>query len=153
MRTTPHPITGQESLLDTSSPHGALTDFYVAFNSQNLSLMQSNWLQTEEASMSNPLGGIKRSWCEIESVYKNIFYGPAIVYVEFYDYTIHATDLMFVAVGRERGSLELDGNIIELAIRTSRIYTRYETEWKQIHHHGSMDNPELLSHYQKIVSA
>jgi hypothetical protein len=153
MRITTQPITGKESPLDISSPHGALIDFYMAFNSQNLGLMQSNWLQTEEASMSNPLGGIKRSWREIESVYKNIFYGPAIVYVEFYDYTIHATDLMFVAVGRERGSLEFNGDIIELAIRTSRIYTRHETEWKQVHHHGSMDNPELLAHYQKIVLA
>jgi len=150
---TTQPITGQEEHLDNASPVGALANFYAAFNGQNFDLMQANWLQTEEASMSNPLGGIKRGWREIESVYKKIFNGPATVYVEFYDYTIHATDSMFVAVGRERGSLEINNETIELAIRTSRIYTLHEAEWKQIHHHGSIDKSQLLAHYQKILLA
>ena len=147
------PITGQEEHRDIASPLSALEKFYEAFNIQNFDLMQSNWLLTEEASMSNPLGGIKRGWREIESVYKKIFNGPATVYVEFYDYTIHATDSMFVAVGRERGSLKIDNETTELSIRTSRIYTLFEAEWKQVHHHGSMDSPELLAHYQKILLA
>ena len=155
MQITTQPITGQESPIDTASDIAsslaALIEFYTAFNNQNLNLMQTNWLQTDEASMSNPLGGVKRGWVEIESVYSKIFNGPAKVYVEFYDYTINETESMFVAVGRERGSLEINGEIIELAIRTSRIYTRYETRWKQIHHHGSMDNPDLLARYQKAV--
>jgi len=153
MQTTTPPITGQEKILDFASPFGALTNFYAAFNGQNSGLMKSNWLQTEEASMSNPLGGIKRGWQEIESVYKKIFDGPATVYVEFYDYIIHATDSMFVAVGRERGSLDINNKTIDLSIRTSRIYTLHEAEWKQIHHHGSMDNPKLLAQYQKILLA
>jgi hypothetical protein len=153
MQTLTSPITGKEGPFDTTSPLGALTNFYAAFNLQNLDQMQANWLQTEEASMSNPLGGIKRGWLEIESVYKNIFSGPATVYVEFYDYSIHASGSMFVAVGRERGSLEINNETIELAIRTSRIYTLHKAEWKQIHHHGSMDNPDLLAHYQKVLLA
>lgn len=151
MTMTKTPITGQEEYLDIRSPLAALTNFYAAFNGRNFDQMQSNWLQTEVASMSNPLGGIKRGWGEIESVYRKIFNGPARVYVEFYDYTIHATDSMFVAVGRERGSLKLNDKTVELSIRTSRIYTLHEVEWKQSHHHGSMDNPELLDRYQKIV--
>jgi hypothetical protein len=60
---------------------------------------------------------------------------------------------MFVAVGSEKGSLEINNQTIDLAIRTSRIYTLHEAGWKQIHHHGSMDNPELLAHYQKTLFA
>jgi len=153
MQTTSLPVTGKESPLNISTPLCALSNFYKAFNDRNFGMMQENWLQTEEASMSNPLGGIKRGWFEIESVYKKIFTGPANVYVEFYDYSIHAGDSMFVAVGRERGDLKMNNKTIELAIRTSRIYILHEEKWKQIHHHGSMDNPELLDRYQKILLA
>lgn len=144
-------VTGREAVLDTTSPYAALVDFYSAFNNQNFISMKSNWLQSAEASMSNPLGGIKRGWSEIAEVYRKIFNGEATVYVEFYDYSIYTTDTMFLAVGRERGSVELNHEEIALAIRTTRIYTLYGKQWKQIHHHGSMDNPELLSNYQTVL--
>ena len=102
--------------------------------------------------MSNPLGGVKRGWEEIAGVYERIFHGSAIVYVEFYDFTIHETASMFCAVGRERGWLEKDGHKLELAIRTSRTFLKDHLSWKQLHHHGSMDNPELLAQYQQLVS-
>ncbi|MBL1277082.1 MAG: nuclear transport factor 2 family protein [Ectothiorhodospiraceae bacterium] len=145
-------ITGQELTTSTTSPYAALADFYRAFNKQNFTLMADNWAKTTDASMSNPLGGIKRGWDDIKEVYQKIFNGPATVYVEFYDYSVCETDEMFVAVGRERGTLELNQQTIELSIRTSRTYLRINKHWKQIHHHGSMDNPELLGLYQNILT-
>jgi hypothetical protein len=144
-------VTGQESVSDTSSPYSALVCFYSAFNQQDFELMQANWLQSEQASMSNPLGGIKHGWSEIREVYHKIFQGPAKVYVEFYDYTMHTTETMFLAAGRERGILELGNEKIELTIRTTRIFILHEQQWKQVHHHGSMDDPKLLSRYQAIL--
>lgn len=144
-------ITGKETPTETSSPYSALIKFYSAFNNRDFDLMESNWLQTDEASMSNPLGDIKHGWNDIREIYKKIFSGKASVSVEFYDYSIHATEHMFVAVGRERGILELNGNKTELSIRTSRIYKFNNGQWKQIHHHGSMDNPQLLHTYQSIL--
>jgi hypothetical protein len=151
MEITKQAITGQERSSDAAAPYHALVSFYKAFNSQNLELMANNWLQTDEASMSNPLGGIKRGWHEIEAVYNKIFHGEADVYVEFYDYSIHATESMFVSVGRERGVLKVAGKEVELAIRTSRMYRLDGNQWKQIHHHGSMDNPQLLNIYQSTL--
>lgn len=145
------PITGKETLTTESSPMNALINFYTAFNNRNFSLMEANWLQTEEVSMSNPLGGLKREWRNIKEVYKKIFSADARVYVEFYNYSIHATTDMFVAVGLERGLLEVKDKKIELAIRTSRIYKWHNNTWKQIHHHGSMDNPTLLKIYQSTL--
>jgi len=58
---------------------------------------------------------------------------------------------MFCAVGRERGRLQLDDKTVELAIRTSRIYCRQQGEWRQLHHHGSMDDALLLANYQAIL--
>ena len=145
------PITGREAMPDISSPYSALLSFYSAFNNKNLELMGLNWLPSQEASMSNPLGGIKRGWSEIEGVYKKIFNGKAKVYVEFYDYSLHTTERMFIAVGRERGTLEIDNEKIELSIRTSRTYCLHGNQWRQIHHHGSMDNPKLLATYQTTL--
>jgi len=151
MKITNNAITGKEISTELATPINALIKFYAAFNNRNISLMEENWLQTNEASMSNPLGGIKREWKNIKEVYKKIFSGNARVYVEFYDYSIHTVEDMFIAVGHERGLLEINDSKIELAIRTSRVYKLHKNQWKQIHHHGSMDNPALLNTYQSTL--
>lgn len=149
------PITGAEKIdegpVAANDPHACLVGFYRAFNQRDLTGMSGNWSQSEEASMSNPLGDVRRGWLEIRSVYERIFRGPARVYVEFYDYSLHATANMFCAVGRERGYLELDSECIDLAIRTSRIYRMEDGLWKQLHHHGSIDDTTLLARYQSLV--
>jgi len=145
-------ITGSENIkVKATDPEFALIEFYRAFNSGNLDLMSRNWEQTEQSSMSNPLGGLKRGWKSIKEVYEQIFNGTAQVYVEFYDYSIHHSDVMFIAVGRERGYLQLGENKIDLSIRTSRTFRLDDGRWHQIHHHGSIDNPALLERYQKAV--
>ncbi len=146
-------ITGKENVKDIQNLEIlALLKFYQAFNNRNLDLMKIVWLNTKEASMNNPLGGIMRSWQEIESVYNKIFNEKAKVYVEFYDFTIHKTNDMFFATGKERGYFKTDQMKIQLAIRTSRIFKKINGGWKQIQHHGSIDNPELLKKYQELVN-
>ncbi|MBI5598452.1 MAG: nuclear transport factor 2 family protein [Deltaproteobacteria bacterium] len=145
------PITGSEEQGDLSSPYQALVQFYYAFNQGNLSMMEKNWANTDEIAMDNPLGGIKRGWKEIRPVYERIFNAQVEVYVEYYDYTIYETPEMFYTVGRERGYFRLRGNEVKLAIRTSRIFRKIDGGWRQLHHHGSIDVPELLARYQAAV--
>ena len=102
-------ITGQEDLGDLSQPRQVLAQFYRAFNTRDLGLMADNWDTSDEAAMDNPLGGLKRGWSEIRPVYERIFGSPARVRVEFHDYTLHGSDAMFCAVGRERGQLVTAG--------------------------------------------
>jgi ketosteroid isomerase-like protein len=40
---------------------------------------------------------------------------------------------------------------VNLAIRTSWIFRRVGGRWRQTHHHGSVDDPQLLSAYQQAV--
>lgn len=145
------PITGKEQCTLCGGAYQALVEFYRAFNGRNLGLMQANWHCGAEAAMDNPLGGIKRGWGEIGQVYENLFNGPAQVYVEFYDYSLHETPDMFYAVGRERGRFTRGSETIELAIRTSRIFRRIDGAWRQMHHHGSIEDPALLARYQQTV--
>jgi hypothetical protein len=145
------PITGSEPIEDSAKPFNALAEFYRAFNTRDLKLMRANWTNSDEASMSNPLGGVRRGWESIQEVYSKIFSGPAEVYVEFYDYTIHQAGIMFCAVGRERGYFSLNGKRVDLVIRTSRFYRMDCGKYHQIHHHGSIDAPALLAEYQSAV--
>jgi len=144
-------ITGSESFQDLTNPTQVLAQFYSAFNNQNFELMSQNWLQNEEIAMDNPLGGIKRGWDEITSVYNRIFTGQAKVYVEFYDYTIVDLKGGFCAIGRERGYVQMDEKKLELAIRTSRVYKLVDGTYKQVHHHGSIERSELLKAYQEFL--
>lgn len=150
MQTIGQPITGAESPTDCAA-YNSLLAFYRAFNQRDLALMADNWSQSEQASMSNPLGDVRRGWEAIRAVYTRIFTGPAQVYVEFYDYSLHLSGDMFCAVGRERGHVQMADQRIELAIRTSRIYRLEARQWRQLHHHGSIDKPELLARYQEAV--
>lgn len=145
------PITGNERKQDLAEPIKALSNFYEAFNNRELVKMADNWAQTDEIIMNNPVGGIKRGWDEIKAVYESIFNGTANVYVEFCDYTIHQRGEMFYAVGRERGEFRVGETVVDLSIRTSRIFQLMDGQWKQVHHHGSIDEPELLARYQRAV--
>ncbi len=151
METIKIPITGDEISNLADEETKSLSLFYKAFNYRDMELMAESWLKTEEISMDNPIGGIRRGWEEISNGYDKIFNGNAEVYVEFYDYSIHKTADMFFATGRERGYFKTEENIINLAIRTTRIFKKINGVWKQIHHHGSIDEPELLEKYQKAV--
>ncbi|MDP2787537.1 MAG: nuclear transport factor 2 family protein [Pseudomonadota bacterium] len=64
---------------------------------------------------------------------------------------MHESEGVFYAVGHERGHITKDGERMELRIRTSRIYQFLQGQWRQVHHHGSIDNPELLARYQAMA--
>lgn len=144
-------ITGREDLGAPGEPVRALAQFYRAFNGRDLALMAENWEDSADVAMDNPLGGIKRGWPDIRAVYERIFAGAARVQVEFYDYALHVTDGIFYAVGRERGTLVSANSKLDLVIRTTRIFRRTEGRWRQVHHHGSIDDAELLAAYQQAV--
>ena len=101
--------------------------------------------------MDNPLGGIKRGWFEIRTVYERLFSTPGSYSFEFWDYTLHQNERVFWVIGRERGQITLQTTALELAIRTTRLFRRADGRWRQIHHHGSIDDPDMLARYQAAV--
>jgi len=151
LETIKQPITGSEDLTDLSQPSQALAQFYKALNGRNLALMEENWDSSWEAAMDNPLGGIKRGWGEIRRTYEQLFKSQGTYTFEFWDYTLHRSGDVFWVVGRERGRLITAGATLELAIRTTRLFRRAGDRWRQIHHHGSIEDPELLARYLAAV--
>ena len=147
----PPSIDGHEQEFEPDHPLAALAGFYRAFNARDLAAMAANWADDPQVSMSNPLGSIARGWPAIRAVYTRIFDGAARVRVAFHDFTLHQASEVFYAVGRERGTLERDGAVLDLAIRTTRVFRLIGGRWRQVHHHGSFEHPELLAAYQGAV--
>lgn len=145
------PVTGNEKKDDLPGPLKAISEFYDAMNHRDLEKMARNWAQSDEVVMDNPLGGIKRGWEEIRSVYERIFSRPAQYYFEFYDYSLHQAGEIFFVVGRERGDFRIGETVLEMAIRTTRIFRMIDGRWQQVHHHGSIEDPDLLAKYKKAV--
>ena len=151
MKPIQEPITGNEELGDLSQPQQALAQFYRAFNTRDLKMMDENFAHSDEVAIDNPLGGIRRGADEPHKMYEGVFKSPADVHVEFWDYTIHRAGDVFWAVGRERGTY-LDGEIAKnLNVRTTRIFQLINGRWRQMHHHGSIEDAKLLGDYQSVV--
>jgi len=57
MKPIQEPITGNEELGDLSQPHQGLAQFYRAFNTRDLKMMDDNFAHSDEVAIDNPLGG------------------------------------------------------------------------------------------------
>ena len=145
------PITGAEDISDLSRPEQALAQSYKAFNSRNLDMIDVNFAASDEVAIDNPLGGIRRGADVPHKMYEVVFKSPADVHVEFWDYTIDRVGDVFWAVGRERGTYRDGDSVRDLNIRTTRVFRLIDGRWRQVHHHGSIEDPKLLADYQSAV--
>ena len=124
----------------------ALETFYRAFNTCDLILLSSIWTLDELAQLNNPIGGVVRGNPAVTAVYRRIFDDRIRVQVTLEDVVAFTEGDTVIFTGRERGSCVVEtGERLDLAIRTTRCF-RYETgAWKQFHHHGSIDDPDVLA--------
>jgi ketosteroid isomerase-like protein len=151
MKPIQNPITGNEDLGDLSQPQQALAQFYRAFNTRDINMIDENFANSDEVAIDNPLGGIRRGADEPHKMYEGVFKSPADVHVEFWDYSIHRASDVFWAVGRERGTYRDGSDMKTLNIRTTRIFQFINGRWRQMHHHGSIEDAKLLADYQTVV--
>ncbi len=148
----------QNRLAETVQPTmegamAALETFYHALNERSLDLFHQIWLDHPLIQLNNPIGGMLRGAGPIGELYARIFEGPVYVRVGLHESVAYLSAEMAVFAGRERGTYERDGRAYPLDIRTSRIflYAPAQGGWRQIHHHGSIDAPEKLGHYQQTI--
>lgn len=130
-----------------------LETFYYSFNNKDIDTFKKVWYNNDLIQLNNPLGGIVRGINPIVEVYDKIFNSQAKVWVKFTDIIYYASDEMIVFAGTEIGEFSTYNETIPLKIRTSRIfgYLDNEKRWFQLHHHGSIDNSDLLYKYQNAV--
>lgn len=144
-------IDGSEATAGDGSAMDALVEFYRAFNGGDTLGLQANWIEGEAASMDNPIGGIRRGWDSIGEAYSKLFGGSAKVFVTFHDFTSQGDTNWHLFVGRERGICKTPSETLDLAFRTTRWFIKTSAGWRQLHHHGSVEDPKLLADYQRII--
>ena len=151
MTVLPTEITGEEARIGDGGALDALIDFYQAFNGRDLDALAAIWAPGDAPSMDNPIGGIRRGWQAISVGYAKLFSGPAVVQVAFHDFTSQGGDDWHLFVGRERGFCRMPDMTLELRIRTTRWFTKSHGTWRQLHHHGSIEEPAQLAEYQRAI--
>ncbi len=129
----------------------ALETFHYSFNNKDMEIFNKIWVPHDLIQLNNPLGGIIRGIDNISNLYYKIFTSKANVWVEFYDIISYQSNECVVFAGREKGLFSSGENIIELNIRTTRFFAYINGSWGQVHHHGSIDDPELLKKYQAAI--
>lgn len=144
-------INGSETKAGDGGPLDALIEFYAAFNTGDMAALEAIWFAGEAPSMDNPIGGIRRGWGQISEGYKKLFEARAKVQVTFHDFTSQGGDEWHLFVGRERGFCRTPDEKLELAFRTTRWFIRKDGAWRQLHHHGSVEDPKLLADYQRLI--
>jgi hypothetical protein len=144
-------ITGNERQAGDGSPLDAIKGFYRAFNVRDMNALATSWLDDERASMDNPIGGIRLGWNAIREGYSILFEGKAEVKVAFEAHSSQGGKDWHLFVGRERGFCRTPEANLELRIRTSRLFVRVDENWRQLHHHGSIEEPALLAEYQRMI--
>ena len=145
-------ITGGEAIACDGGPLDALIDFYRSFNTRDLDGLTANWADGDAASMDSPIGGTRRGWLAIREGYSKLFSGPATVRVAFRDFTSQGGGSDWnLFVGREKGICETPIESLDLRIRTSRLFIKMKGVWRQLHHHGSIEEPVLLAEYQRAI--
>ena len=130
----------------------ALETFYAAFNGRDLELLGRIWADGPRVQLNNPLGGLLRGAEPIAALYGRVFHGPVRVWVAFHDVVAYVSPGMVTFAGRERGECKVGDTVLPLAIRTSRVIALTADGWRQVHHHGSIDDAHLLARYQRLVS-
>ncbi len=143
----------QTSNTDITGAFAAIETFYYAFNQGDLETISKIWLNHELIQLNNPLGGILRGITSISEMYNRIFHGQARVWVELTDIILYFSAETAIFAGREIGQFTVNGESLDLQIRTTRFfgYSKTVGRWLQIHHHGSIDDAELLHDYQQAV--
>ncbi|MEV5544383.1 nuclear transport factor 2 family protein [Saccharopolyspora shandongensis] len=132
----------------------ALETFYYALNRRDLDTLSAVWSQDELVQLNNPVGGILRSGSAVTDLYRRIFTGNLFLTVTFVDAATYGWPEVAVFAGREVGQYhDRTGATVPITIRTSRVfgYDHAVGRWLQVHHHGSIDDPEQLAGYQREV--
>ncbi len=144
-------VTGAETRAGDGRPLDALIDFYRAFNAKDLDGLAANWADGDTPSMDNPIGGIRRGWPAIREGYLKLFGGAAAVQVAFHDFSSQGGNDWHLFVGRETGTCKTPTMQLDVRFRTTRWFVMINGSWRQLHHHGSIEEPVLLADYQRAI--
>jgi len=143
-------INGKETEV-LSKEYQALHEYYVALNSGNIDKMKNSWSKEQTTAFTSPLGGIIRTYQEVIQAHEELFSLPIQIDVEYYDIEVTVLNNGFCSVGRERGTMVIGNECIDVFFRTSRLFIKEDGTLKQLHHHGSFEDIAIQEKIMKLL--
>lgn len=132
--------------------YAALESFYAALNGRDPALLRRVWAGDPLVQLDNPVGGILRGADAVGELYDRILTGPVRLQVTFGEIVAYVGGDHAVFTGRETGEYAVgDEPGVPLAIRTTRYFRHVDGRWRQLHHHGSIDDAAALAAYQRAL--
>jgi len=136
--------------VDPASPWATLVRCYAAFNSRDIDAMGQLWIRSGRASYIDPVTGLVSGWDSIAQAYRRIFDGPVRVGIELHDVSLSETGPFAFVVGVETWTAEGGATFVR-SVQTTRILRREGMEWRLIHYHASIADPEQLRAFQELL--
>ena len=137
------PLETEDSLLQ------AVNAFYAAFNGRDLGTMKRVW--APDGILYNPIGGIARAGPKYSVSTSAFSSGPSA-----FVWCFTNTRCTRAGIGPSwlAGNAAPHGagmNALNWRSAPAVSLPRSAGEWRQVHHHGSIDDSARLSNYQRLV--
>jgi hypothetical protein len=71
--------------------------------------------------------------------------------VTIHDFTGQGGNDWHLYGGREPGACKTPTETLDVSFRTARWFVRKNGTWRQLHHHGSVEDPKVLADYQRLI--
>jgi ketosteroid isomerase-like protein len=128
-----------EEISVTPEVRKANTEFYRAFESLSIEMMDSLWKHDEDVICIHPGWDLFTGWLAIRESWTTIFLNTEMIrfFITNTEVRIFDNSRIAVVVCQENIESSINGQLNRIGVIATNIFERNENRWLLIHHHGS----------------
>jgi ketosteroid isomerase-like protein len=129
-----------EEISVTAEVRKANTEFYHAFESLSIEMMDSLWKHDDDVICIHPGWDLFIGWLAIRESWTTIFRNTEMIRFIITNVKIRMLDnrsRMAIVVCQENIESSINGQLVRIGVIATNIFERNENHWLLVHHHGS----------------
>jgi ketosteroid isomerase-like protein len=129
-----------EEISVTPEVRKANTEFYRAFESLSIEMMDSLWKHDDDVICIHPGWNLFIGWLAIRESWTTIFRNTEMIRFIITNMKIRILDnrsRMAIVVCQENIESSINGQLVRIGVIATNIFERSENHWLLVHHHGS----------------
>jgi ketosteroid isomerase-like protein len=129
-----------EEISVTPEVRKANTEFYRAFESLSIEMMDSLWKHDDDVICIHPGWDLFIGWLAIRESWTVIFRNTEMIRFIITNVKIRTLDnrsRMAIVVCQENIESSINGQLVRIGVIATNIFERNENHWLLVHHHGS----------------
>jgi ketosteroid isomerase-like protein len=129
-----------EEISVTPEVRKANTEFYRAFESLSIEMMDSLWKHDDDVICIHPGWDLFIGWLAIRESWTTIFRNTEMIRFIITNMKIRFLDnrsRMAIVVCQENIESSINGQLVRIGVIATNIFERNENHWLLVHHHGS----------------